>query len=176
MVSLQKMPDEVASFIAQHNLMRADILATEQPASLQQATTLVATVAMRGFAELAGQASNRETLWNAAREAATAGPGAASISATGGNLLKMVLDDRYHGTVSTTAAQAGVSAATIGYLLDLVPAATRPAAGPSGCGRGSTRPCRQLPWRCPSRGPRWCPARRLRLHGFRSPPMCCWWW
>jgi OOP family OmpA-OmpF porin len=123
MVSLQKMPDEVTSFIAQHNLVRADVLAIEQPASLQQAITQVANLAMRSFAELVGQPSNRDTLWNAAREAAAAGPGAASTSVAGGNLLKKVLSDRYYGTVSTTAAEAGVSAATIGHLLELVPTA-----------------------------------------------------
>ncbi|RZK30975.1 MAG: hypothetical protein EOO63_05335, partial [Hymenobacter sp.] len=123
MVPLQKMPDEVTSFIAQHNLMRADVLTIEQPAPLQQAITQVAGLAMRSFAELAGQPSNRDTLWNAAREAAAAGPGAATTSAVGGNLLKQVLDDRYHGTVGTVAAEAGVSAATIGHLLELVPAA-----------------------------------------------------
>lgn len=123
MVSLQEMPDEVTSFIAQHNLVRADVLAIEQPAPLQQAITQVASLAMRSFAELVGQPSNRDTLWNAAREAAAAGPGAATTSAAGGNLLRKVLDDRYHGTVSKTAAEAGVSAATIAHLLELVPAA-----------------------------------------------------
>lgn len=123
MVSLQKMPDEITSFIAQHNLVRADVLAIEQPASLQQAISQVASVAMRNFAELAGQPSNRDALWNAVREAAAAGPGAATTSVAGGNLLRKVLDDRYHGTVSKTAAEAGVSAATIAHLLELVPAA-----------------------------------------------------
>lgn len=118
------MPDEVTSFIAQHNLVRADVLATEQPALLQQAITQVAGLAVRSFAELAGQPSNRDMLWSAASEAAAAGPGAATTSAAGGNLLKKVLSDRYHGTVSTTAAEAGVSAATVSHLLELVPAAT----------------------------------------------------
>jgi OOP family OmpA-OmpF porin len=124
MVPLQKMPDEVTSFIAQHNLVRADVLATEQPAPLQQAITQVAGLVIRSFAELAGQASNRDMLWSAASKAAAAGPGAVATSAAGGSLLKKVLNDRYHGTVSTTAAEAGVSAATVAHLLELVPAAT----------------------------------------------------
>jgi OOP family OmpA-OmpF porin len=124
MVSLQKMPDEITSFISKHSLVRADVLATEQPAPLQQAVAQVAGLAMRSFAELAGQPSNRDALWNAANEVAAAGPGAATTSATGGNLLKKVLSDRYHGTVSTVAAEAGVSAATVAHLLELVPAAT----------------------------------------------------
>ena len=122
MVSLQNMPDEITKFIAQHSLMRADVLAIEQPAQLQQATTQVANVTVRSFAELAGQASNRDVLWNAAREAAAAGPGAATTSATGSTLLKKVLDDRYHGTVNATSAETGVSVATVSYLLELVPA------------------------------------------------------
>ncbi|TVT37837.1 OmpA family protein [Hymenobacter setariae] len=122
MVSLQKVPDEITNFVSRHNLVRADILATEQPAPLQQAITQVAALAMRGFAELAGQPSSREQLWNATREAAAAGPGATTTATVGGDLLRKVLDDRYHGTVSTTAAAAGVSAATISHLLELVPA------------------------------------------------------
>jgi OOP family OmpA-OmpF porin len=122
MVSLQKIPEEIQQFIAQHKLVRADIAATEQPVHLQQAIAQIAAVAMRGFAELAGQANNHDALWSAAREADTAGPGAAATSATGGNLLKKILDDRYHGTVSTTAAEANVSVATVAHLLELVPA------------------------------------------------------
>jgi OOP family OmpA-OmpF porin len=124
MVSPQIMPDEVTSFIAQHNLVRADVLATEQSAPLQQAVIQVVDLAMRSFAELAGQPSNRDILWSAVREAATAGPGAATTSAAGGNLLKKVLNDRYHGTVSTMAAETGVSAGAVAHLLELVPAAT----------------------------------------------------
>jgi outer membrane protein OmpA-like peptidoglycan-associated protein len=118
------MPDEVTSFIAQHNLVRADVLATEQPLPLQQAIVQVVDLTMRSFAELAGQPSNRDMLWSAAREAAAAGPGAATTSAAGGNLLKKVLNDRYHGTVNTTAAEAGISAGAVVHLLELVPAAT----------------------------------------------------
>jgi OOP family OmpA-OmpF porin len=123
MVLLQKMPEEVTSFILKHNLVRADIQALEQPESLQHAILQVAGLVMRSFAELAGQASNRDMLWSAGREAAAAGPEAAATSATGGNFLRQVLDDRYHGTISTTAAKAGVSMATVSYLLGLVPAA-----------------------------------------------------
>jgi outer membrane protein OmpA-like peptidoglycan-associated protein len=123
MVSLQKIPDEIAGFIARHNLMRADIVAIEQPAQVQQAIARVAGLALRSFAELAGQATTRDALWNTVREAAAAGPAAATTAAAGSQLLKRVLDDRYHGTVSATAAEAGVSIATIGYLLELVPAA-----------------------------------------------------
>lgn len=123
MVPLQKMPDELTSFIARHNLVRADVLAIEQPAALQHALGQVASVVMRSFAEMAGQASSRAALWQAASAAAAAGPGAAATSATGGNLLKKTLDDRYHGTLNTAAAEAGVSTATAGHLLELVPAA-----------------------------------------------------
>ncbi len=124
MVLLQKMPDEITSFILEHNLVRADIQALEQPEPLQQAILQIAGLVMRSFAELAGQADNRDMLWSAGREAAAAGPEAAATSATGGNFLRKVLDDRYHGTISATAAKAGVSMATVSYLLGLVPAAT----------------------------------------------------
>jgi outer membrane protein OmpA-like peptidoglycan-associated protein len=123
MVSLQQIPDKITSFIGQHNLVRADVQAIEQPEDIRRAIVQVAGLAVRSFAELAGQASTRDMLWSAGREAAAAGPGAATTSAVGGDLLRKVLDDRYHGTVSTTAAEAGVSAATIGHLLELVPAA-----------------------------------------------------
>jgi OOP family OmpA-OmpF porin len=123
MVSLQKMPDEVTRFILEHNLVRADVQALEQPEPLQQAIMQVASLAMRSFAELAGQATTRDMLWDAGREAAAAGAGAAATSATGGNFLRKVLDDRYHGTISATAAKAGVSVVTVTYLLGLVPAA-----------------------------------------------------
>ncbi|MFD1871848.1 OmpA family protein [Hymenobacter bucti] len=123
MVLLQQMPDEVLRFISQHNLVRADVQALEQPESLQRAITQVAGLVMRSFAELAGQPSTLDALWHAASEAAAVEPATAATAAPGGNLLRKVLDDRYHGTVSATAAATGVSVATVSYLLGLVPAA-----------------------------------------------------
>jgi len=123
MVPLQKIPDELTNFIARHNLVRADVLAAEQPAPFQQALTQVAGLTLRSFAELAGQPSSRELLWSAAREAAATEPGAPATNAAGSSLLRKVLDDRYHGTVSSTAAAAHVSAATVSHLLERVPAA-----------------------------------------------------
>lgn len=123
MVSLQKMPDEIKNFISQHNLLRADILAIEQPAPLQQAVTQVASVTMRSFAELVGQASGRDTLWEAVQAASATGPGAAATDTTGAGLLKKVLDDRYHGTLGATATETNVSGATVAHLLEVVPAA-----------------------------------------------------
>jgi outer membrane protein OmpA-like peptidoglycan-associated protein len=122
MVPLQQLPDELTKYIAQHKLVRADILAAEQPATLQQAIAQAAGLTLRSFAELAGQPSSREVLWNTVREAAAA-PGTPATNEAGRSLLRQVLDDRYHGTVSATAAAAQVSVATVHHLFERVPAA-----------------------------------------------------
>jgi outer membrane protein OmpA-like peptidoglycan-associated protein len=116
------MPDELTRFIWQHNLVRADVQAIEQPEPLQQAVAQVAGLVLRSFAELAGPASTRDALWSAARAAAAAGPTDAATSAAGSSLLRKVLDDRYYGTINATALKVGVSTATVSYLLGLVPA------------------------------------------------------
>jgi len=115
MVTLQEMPEAVTSFLTKHQLINAAAYADEQPAGVQRALGPVVALVLRGFAELAGQAEGRDTVWNAAREAATASPGSAT---TGTGLMKTVLDDRYHGTVSTVAKEAGVSTPTVSSLLD----------------------------------------------------------
>ncbi|RZK23977.1 MAG: OmpA family protein [Hymenobacter sp.] len=116
MVTLQAMPEAITSFLAQHHLASSVAYADEPPAAVQRALGPVVELVLRGFAELAGQADGRETVWNAAREAAAASPGQMPPSGTG--LIKTVLDDRYHGTVNTVAKEAGLSTPTVSSLLE----------------------------------------------------------
>ena len=119
MITLPEMPGAISDFLSKHNLTSA-AYADERPAGVQRALGPVAELVMRGFAELAGQADGRETVWNAARAAAQAPAGS---SPSGAGLMKTVLDDRYHGTVNTVAKEAGVSIPTVSSLLDAAAAA-----------------------------------------------------
>ena len=119
MITLPEMPEAISDFLSKHNLTSA-AYADERPAGVQRALGPVAELVMRGFAELAGQADGRETVWNAARAAAQAPTGS---SPSGAGLMKTVLDDRYHGTVNTVAKEAGVSIPTVSSLLDAAAAA-----------------------------------------------------
>lgn len=125
MLTLQRMPEEIKSFIVEHGLVRSETFTDERQTDVQVALTRVIDVVMKGFAELAKQASGREVVWNAARDAkdgelASASPSTSGTMQRGGELLRSVLDDRYHGTVNSITKETGLKAASVTRLLDVV--------------------------------------------------------
>ena len=117
MTTLQHMPEEIENFIRDHQQpASAPARPGEAPASEHTALARVTEVVMSAFAETAGQTTGREVVWNLAREA-----GAAPDSGQqGADLVRSVLDDRYHGTVNRIVKETGVQTATVGQLLETV--------------------------------------------------------
>ncbi|MGI4734730.1 MAG: OmpA family protein [Janthinobacterium lividum] len=125
MVTLQNMPEELKSFISEHGLLKLPGLAGEHQADIQIALTRVSEVVMSGLAELAGQKSGRDAVWNNAREANEVNANASQAAATvapphGAGLIKSVLDDRYHGTVNAIVQANGLKSTSVSYLIDTV--------------------------------------------------------
>lgn len=125
MVTLQNMPDELKSFISGHGLLQSPALVGEHQADIQIALTRVSEIVLSGLAELAGQKSGREVVWNSAREANEADANASQAAATvapprGAGLIKSVLDDRYHGTVNAIVQANGLKSSSVSHLIDVV--------------------------------------------------------
>lgn len=125
MVTLQNMPEELKNFISEHGLLQSPTLVGEHQADIQIALTRVSEVVMSGLAELAGQKSGRDVVWNSAREASAADANANFAGTTvatprGAGLIKSVLDDRYHGTVNAIVQANGLKSTSVSYLIDLV--------------------------------------------------------
>lgn len=119
MITLKDMPNEVQNFVRNHNLLQANGLAVEDPTAAHTALARLSEVVLSAFAETAGQPSSREVVWNLASEAGTA-PDAGQ---QGADLVRNVLDDRYHGTVHGVVKETQVQTATVGRLLEVAAAA-----------------------------------------------------
>ena len=121
MITLKEMPEEMRNFIRDHNLLPATGLAGENPAAVQMGLKHISEVVLNAFAETAGQSdtSSREVVWNLATEAGTAQDAAQQ----GADLVRTVLNDRYHGTVHRVAQETQLQTATIGRLLEIAAAA-----------------------------------------------------
>lgn len=115
MTTIQQMPEEIAHFLRDHQQPAAAPAAVLPPAE-QAALARVTEVVMSAFAEAAGQTTGREVVWNLAREAATA----PDSGQQGADLVRSVLDDRYHGTINRVVQETGVPTATVGLLLESV--------------------------------------------------------
>ena len=116
MTTLQHMPEEIEHFIRDHQQLPSPAPAGSLPPGEQAALARVTEVVMSAFAETAGQTTGREVVWNLAREAGKA----ADSGQQGADLVRAVLDDRYHGTVNRVVQDTGVSTATVGLLLETV--------------------------------------------------------
>ncbi len=119
MITLKNMPAEIQQFAQDHKLLQANILADEAPAAAHAALARVSDVVLSAFAEAAGQPSGREVVWNLAREAGTA----QDSGQQGADLVRSVLDDRYHGTLHGVVKETQVQTATVGRLLEVGAAA-----------------------------------------------------
>ena len=114
MTTIQQMPEEIAHFIRDHQppTAAAGSLSPDEQAAQARVTEVV----MSALAETAGQTTGREVVWNLAREADTA----PDSGQQGADLVRSVLDDRYHGTINRIVQDTGVSTATVGQLLETV--------------------------------------------------------
>jgi len=119
MITLKDMPEEIRNFVRDHNLLQANGLTGEDPAAMHTALAGLSEVVLSAFAETAGQPGSREVVWNLASEAGTA----QDAGQQGGDLVRNVLDDRYHGTVHGVAKETQVRTATVGRLLEVAAAA-----------------------------------------------------
>ncbi|TDN38331.1 OmpA family protein [Hymenobacter sp. UV11] len=119
MITLKDMPHEIQNFVRDHNLLQANGLTGEDPAAVHTALARLSEVVLSAFAETAGQHGSREVVWNLASEAGTA-PDAGQ---QGADLVRNVLDDRYHGTVHGVVKETQVQTATVGRLLEVAAAA-----------------------------------------------------
>ncbi len=126
MVTLQDMPEEIKTFVLEHDLVRSEPFTDEHQVGVQLALDRVITLVIKSFSELADQPSGREVVWNIARESADSpGPdGTAVVSHRGAGLVKSVLDDRYYGTAHAIATAAGVQTASVAALIDVVTVVT----------------------------------------------------
>lgn len=115
MTTVQQMPAEIAHFLHDQQ-PPASVPAASLPPAGQAALARVTEVVMSAFAEAAGQTTGREVVWNLAREAATA----PDSGQQGADLVRSVLDDRYHGTINRVVQDTGVPTATVGQLLESV--------------------------------------------------------
>ena len=115
MTTIQQMPEEIAHFIRDHQ-QPALAAAGSLPPAEQAALARVTEVVMSAFAETAGQTTGREVVWNLAREASTA----PDSDQQGADLVRSVLDDRYHGTINRIVQDTGVPTAAVGQLLETV--------------------------------------------------------
>ncbi len=119
MTTLKDMPDEILNFVRDHNLLQANGLTGEDPAAVHTALACLSEVVLSAFAETAGQPGSREVVWNLASEAGTA----QDAGQQGADLVRNVLDDRYHGTVHGMVQETQVQTATVGRLLEVAAAA-----------------------------------------------------
>ena len=115
MTTVQQMPAEIAHFLHDQQ-PPASVPAASLPPAGQAVLARVTEVVMSAFAEAAGQMTGREVVWNLAREAATA----PDSGQQGADLVRSVLDDRYHGTINRVVQDTGVTTATVGQLLESV--------------------------------------------------------
>ena len=119
MITLKDMPNEIQNFVRDHNLLQANGVAGEDPAAAHTALARLSEVVLSAFAETAGQPGSHDVVWNLASEAGTA-PDAGQ---QGADLVRNVLDDRYHGTVHGVVKETQVQTATVGRLLEVAAAA-----------------------------------------------------
>lgn len=119
MITLKDMPNEIQNFVRDHNLLQANGVAGEDPTAVHTALTRLSEVVLSAFAETAGQPGSHDVVWNLASEAGTA-PDAGQ---QGADLVRNVLDDRYHGTVHGVVKETQVQTATVGRLLEVAAAA-----------------------------------------------------
>ena len=120
MTALKDMPHEIQNFVRDQHSLEAAGLADENPAALQAGLARVSELVLSALAETAGSPSGRETVWNLAREASTA-PDAGQ---QGADLVRAVLDDRYHGTVHGIVKETKLPTATVGRVLEVGAGAT----------------------------------------------------
>lgn len=119
MTTLQNLPQEINQLVAKQSL--ASAATPENLASQQAALPPVTELVLKSLTELTGQANGRDILWNAAR-AGAAQPDTLATPSEGADLVRAVLDDRYHGTLHTIAATAGLPVPTVTKLLEVVAA------------------------------------------------------
>ena len=116
MITIQHMPEEIENFIRDHQESSAATRPGEMPAGEHAALARVTEVVMSAFAETAGHPAGREVVWNLAREASTA----QDSGQQGADLVRSVLDDRYHGTINSIVKDTNVPTAAVGQLLETV--------------------------------------------------------
>jgi OOP family OmpA-OmpF porin len=126
---LQKIPQQIINHVKEQGLLHSEIFGSESEAGLKLALTGAVNVVVNTLAELAESVSGRADVWNAVQQvsvldSATAVPSRAGTpSPRGVELVKSVLDDRYHGTIHTVAANADVQTKTIVQLVEVAAAA-----------------------------------------------------
>ena len=124
MVDGQNFSDEIRNFLESNELLPNDTAAFSH--SLAAADRIIELVVAK-LTELARQVGGREVVWNAAQQ--TAASGVLNQPATlrdtrvvnqGGELIKSLMEDRYHGTVHNLAADTGTDSTEVNRLFGQV--------------------------------------------------------
>jgi OOP family OmpA-OmpF porin len=130
MVTLQNLPEKANEFIKKNELVQSKAFPDERQENIQTALKQIISLVITSLAESVGQLNGDIIVWNAAR--GTSGldefeadlPIIGSAPPRGAGLVKAVLSDRYHGTISSIAKATVVKPTTVSKLIDIVTTAT----------------------------------------------------
>jgi OOP family OmpA-OmpF porin len=130
MITLQNLPEKANEFIEKNELVQFKAFSDEHQENIQIALKQIISLVIANLAELVGQPNGDKMIWNAA--CGTSGlnefeadlPTIGSVPPRGAGLVKAVLIDRYHGTISSIAKATDVKPTTVSKLIDIVTTAT----------------------------------------------------
>jgi OOP family OmpA-OmpF porin len=130
MVTLQNLPEKANEFIKKNELLQSKAFPDERQENIQTALKQIISLVITSLAESVGQPNGDKIVWNAARgtngldEFEADLPIIGSVPPQGAGLVKAVLSDRYHGTISSIAKATVVKPTTVSKLIDIVTTAT----------------------------------------------------
>jgi OOP family OmpA-OmpF porin len=118
MITLKDMPEEIQASVSYSTLLHVNSIDGDEPA-IYAALKQLSEIVLNAFAETVSQLSGREVIWKLAREAVTI----KNAGQQGAEIVRTVLDDRYHGTIHGIASKTQLSVSTVGSLLEVGAAA-----------------------------------------------------